>query len=176
MRTLRRFRFTAAAVSLLLALQLLAAPATTQATVSLCGPVATSGAGTVSIGGESADAVGECAIAVASGQPAWAWFDATLVLSCQPATGSGTTRQVEGFYLWGVTRNDQGAIVSQGYVGSTWTACGNDNTATRTYHQQLVLQGYDRTISVRTERRTWPYSTSSAVLVGRPYTGTAQVP
>ena len=40
MRTLRRFRFTAAAVSLLLALQLLAAPATTQATVSLCATLA----------------------------------------------------------------------------------------------------------------------------------------
>ena len=173
MRTLRRFRLAAAAAALLLALQLLAAPATTLAQAGSCGAAAPSGGSATIDGATGTD--GACDIAYGSQLPAWAWFDASVTVACDPATGSGSTREVDGFYLWGITRDAGGSIVSQGYVGTSWQGCGSGDTAHRTYHLQLVAQGYDRTIELRIERRRWPYAASSAVAVARSYSGSAAI-
>lgn len=171
MRTLRRFRLAAVAAALLLALQLLAAPGPTVAQAPTCGAAAASSSSATIDGATGTD--GRCAIAYGTQLPAWAWFDASVTLHCDPATGSGSTREVDGFYLWGITRDSGGSIVSQGYVGTTWAGCGSADSVTRSYHQQLVAQGYDRTIELRVERRRWPYAASSAVPVARSYEGTA---
>jgi hypothetical protein len=117
---------------------------------------------------------GECAIITVGGQPAWRWLDAAIFVGCAPPTGAGTTQEKDGWYLWGVTRDASGAIVSQGYVGTSWAGCG---TTPRVYHQQLVLQGYDRTISLRVERRRWPFSASKVIggVMERTYEGTIHV-
>lgn len=116
---------------------------------------------------------GRCAIIHVGGLPAWAWLDGTISIACS-RTGSGTSAVTDGFYLWGTTRDAGGAIVSQGYVGTTWTACGANGLATRSYHLQLALQGTDRTIALVVERRAWPFGASKALDVDltRDYSGT----
>ena len=118
------------------------------------------------------DSSGRAVILTVHDQPAWAWFDADITIQCDPATGSGSSRQVDGFYLWGTKYDGDGNFVSAGYVGTSWTGCGSGTSASRTYHLQLVLQGPTKVIELVTERRTWPYSASSAVGVPRSYEGT----
>lgn len=143
---------------------------------SLCGSTATYGAGPVDLTGETAEDVGECAIATGQNLPAWRWLDATITVACEAATGSGTNRQVDGFYLWGTTRDASGAIVQQGFVGTTWQGCGSGSERTAAYHLQLVMQGENRSIAVVVERRRWPYGGSHVVRKqAAAYTGTAEV-
>lgn len=119
---------------------------------------------------------GECAIVTVESQPAWRWLDAAIVVGCAAPSGSGTTAQKDGWYLWGITRDDAGAITSQGYVGTSWSGTGCDGTP-RVYHGQLWLQGAHRTIELRVERRAWPYSASKVVSTStdRPFSGTVWI-
>jgi hypothetical protein len=116
------------------------------------------------------DSSGRAVILTVHDQPAWAWFDADITVYCTPPTGSSTSRSVDGFYLWGTKYDADGNFVSAGYIGTTWTSCTGDS-ASRTYHLQLVLQGPTKVIELVTERRTWPYSASSGVGVERKYEG-----
>lgn len=142
---------------------------------NLCGDIAHINGDIVDVTGHSGP-TGECAIADVNNLPAWEWFDATITLTCTPATGSGTSKQVDGFYLWGTRYDDSGAIISQGYVGPSWVQC-SDTTRTQAYHLQLVLQGSRKTIVLVTQRRVWPYGATKVVGTdqSRDYIGTVNI-
>lgn len=103
---------------------------------------------------------GECAIVTVESQPAWRWLDASITVACSAPSGSGTSAEKDGWYLWGTTRDASGAIVSEGYVGTAWSGCTG---SPRVYHGQLWLQGEHRTIAIVVERRRWPYGASKVV-------------
>jgi len=140
--------------------------------VDLCGQVATVNAGAVTIDGET-PITGECAIAIGSSLPAWAWLDITLVPVCQAATGSGTSAVKDGAYFRGITRDASGAIVSQSNI-TNWSGCTPTGYVV---HKQLAMQGYDRTVVLVVERRRWPFAADKVVATDtdRAYTGTAAV-
>lgn len=164
----------------LVALTLLIIPASAAAQdptepPSLCGSQAERNLGVATIDGETPDA-GQCAIAVGSFAPAWTWLDASITVTCSAGSGTGTSAIKDGWYLYGTTRNAQGAIVGQGVVGPNWTGC--TGSPTRTYHLQLVMQGEQRSIALIVERRRWPFSGSNIIGtedMTRGYAGTAEV-
>jgi hypothetical protein len=105
---------------------------------------------------------GECAIVTVEFQPAWRWLDASISVACAAPSGSGTSAEKDGWYLWGTTRDESGAIVSEGFVGTAWSGTGC-NGSPRVYHGQLWLQGPHRSIALVVERRRWPFSGSKVV-------------
>ena len=166
-----RTRIGAALVALAL-LMLPAGAGAQDPPVDLCGNVATVNAGPVTVDGET-PSTGQCAIAIGSSLPAWAWLDITLVPVCQPAEGAGTSAIKDGAYFRGITRDASGAIVSQSNI-TNWSGCSPSGYVV---HKQLAMQGYDRTVVLVVERRRWPFAADKVVSTDtvRAYTGTAAV-
>lgn len=133
-------------------------PVVAQDPPDLCGQAATVNAGPVTIDGET-PTTGQCAIAMGSSLPAWAWLDITLVPVCQPVEGAGTSAIKDGAYFRGITRDASGAIVSQSNI-TNWSGCTPSGYVV---HKQLVMQGFDRTIVLVVERRRWPFGGSHVV-------------
>lgn len=161
-----RSRLAALAVALLLTIPAAALAQDPDPTPvpSLCGPAVTGPGDSIDLTGDTPQAdSGECAIITVDNQPAGRWLDATISVACAAPTGAGTSAVKDGWYLYGRTYDAGGALVGQGIVGSAWsgTGCGSGNT--RTYHMQLVLQGYHRTIALVVERRAWPFSGTKVV-------------
>lgn len=174
-----RHRLAVLAAALALMLLPIAAPVAAQDPTpvpSLCGGTVTGPGDPVDLTGETplADS-GECAIITVESQPAWRWLDATITVTCPAASGSGTSAQKTGWYLYGRTYDAGGTLVGQGVVGTNWTGC--TGSPTRTYHQQLVLQGAHRSIAIVVERRAWPFGGSKVIAsdAGHGYTGTVWV-